>query len=46
MLAKMQKKLVDRELDDPRGKSIEKVRRIRDEIEGKVGELREMRLST
>jgi protein-tyrosine-phosphatase len=39
MLAKMQKKLVDWELDDPKGKSIDEVRRIRDEIEGNVREL-------
>ena len=36
MLAAMQKKLVDWHLDDPRGKSIEEVRRIRDEIERRV----------
>lgn len=39
MLAQMQKKLVDWHLDDPRGKSIEDVRRIRDEIESKVREI-------
>ena len=39
MLAKMQKKLVDWDLDDPKGKPIEEVRRIRDEIERRVGEL-------
>jgi protein-tyrosine-phosphatase len=33
MLAAMQKKLVDWHLDDPKGRSIEEVRRIRDEIE-------------
>lgn len=36
MLAQMQKKLVDWELDDPKGKTIEEVRRIRDEIEERV----------
>jgi arsenate reductase len=39
MLAKMQKKLVDWHLDDPKGKPIEEVRRIRDEIERSVREL-------
>lgn len=39
MLAKMQKKLVDWDLEDPKGKTIEEVRRIRDEIEAKVGGL-------
>src|SRR5579864_16934 len=32
MLAQMQKKLVDWELEDPKGKPIEKVRQIRDDI--------------
>ena len=36
MLAKMQKKLIDWDLDDPKGKPIEEVRRIRDEIERRV----------
>ena len=36
MLAAMQKKLVDWHLDDPKGRSIEEVRRIRDEIEKRV----------
>ena len=36
MLAAMQKKLVDWNLDDPKGKSIDEVRKIRDEIEKKV----------
>jgi len=36
MLAAMQKKLVDWHLDDPKGKSIDEVRRIRDEIEKRV----------
>ena len=39
MLAQMQKKLVDWNLPDPKGKSIEEVRKIRDEIEARVGEL-------
>lgn len=39
MLAKMQKKLVDWNLEDPKGKPIEKVRQIRDEIEREVGKL-------
>jgi protein-tyrosine-phosphatase len=33
LLAKMQKKLVDWDLDDPKGKTIEEVRKIRDKIE-------------
>lgn len=36
MLAAMQRKLVDWNLEDPKGKSIEHVRRIRDEIEARV----------
>jgi protein-tyrosine-phosphatase len=36
MLAAMQKKLVDWHLDDPKGQSIEEVRKIRDEIEKRV----------
>jgi len=39
MLAQVQKKLVDWNLPDPKGKSIDDVRRIRDEIEKRVGEL-------
>ncbi len=39
MLAQMQKKLIDWNLPDPKGKPIEKVREIRDEIERKVAEL-------
>ncbi len=39
MLAKMQKKLVDWHIDDPKGQPIEKVRQIRDEIEKKVRRL-------
>lgn len=39
MLAQMQKKLVDWHLEDPKGKPLGEVRRIRDEIERKVSEL-------
>ena len=39
MLAKMQKKLVDWDLEDPRGKTVEETRKIRDEIERKVAGL-------
>lgn len=39
MLAQMQKKLVDWDLEDPKGKPIERVREIRDEIERRVIEL-------
>ena len=39
MLSKMQKKLVDWHLDDPKGRSLEEVRRIRDEIERRVASL-------
>jgi protein-tyrosine-phosphatase len=39
MLAKMQKKLIDWDLEDPKGRSIERVREIRDEIESRVREL-------
>jgi len=39
MLARMQKKLVDWNLGDPKGKPIEEVRRIRDDIEHRVSEL-------
>jgi arsenate reductase len=39
MLAQMQKKLVDWDLPDPKGKSLEDVRQIRDEIEKRVNEL-------
>jgi protein-tyrosine-phosphatase len=39
MLAKMQKKLVDWNLSDPKGKPIAEVRKIRDEIEERVIEL-------
>ena len=43
MLAKMQKKLVDWNLSDPKGKPIEEVRRIRDDIEERVIELSKSR---
>ena len=39
MLAKMQKKLVDWSIEDPKGKTVEQVRKIRDEIERKVAGL-------
>jgi arsenate reductase (thioredoxin) len=39
MLVQMQKKLIDWNLPDPKGKSAEDVRRIRDDIEKRVGEL-------
>ncbi len=39
MLAQMQKKIVDWQLNDPKGKSIDEVRRIRDEIEKRVIDL-------
>jgi arsenate reductase (thioredoxin) len=39
MLAQMQKKLIDLHLEDPKGKSIEQVRKIRDEIERNVLQL-------
>ena len=39
IIAQMQKKLVEWHLDDPKGKPLEEVRRIRDEIEHKIGEL-------
>ena len=45
MLAQMRKKLVDWHLEDPKGKSIGEVRRIRDEIERKVSELSSHRSS-
>jgi arsenate reductase (thioredoxin) len=41
MLAQMQKKLIDWNLEDPKGKPIEKVREIRDEIEARVCELKD-----
>jgi arsenate reductase len=39
MLAQMKKRLVDWDLEDPKGKPIEEVRRIRDDIEARVNEL-------
>jgi arsenate reductase (thioredoxin) len=39
MLAQMQKKLIDWNLEDPKGKPIEKVRTIRDDIERRVARL-------
>ena len=39
IMAQMQKKLIEWHLDDPEGKPLEEVRRIRDEIEHKIGEL-------
>ena len=39
MLAQMQKKLVDWDLEDPKGKPIERVREIRDDIERRVSAL-------
>jgi arsenate reductase (thioredoxin) len=39
MIAQMQKKLVEWLLEDPKGRSLEEVRRIRDEIERKIKEL-------
>jgi arsenate reductase (thioredoxin) len=39
MLAKLQKKLVEWDLPDPKGKQIEEVRAIRDEIEKRVREI-------
>ena len=39
MLAKMQKKLVDWKIDEPKGKTADEIRRIRDEIERKVASL-------
>ncbi|OLD11709.1 hypothetical protein AUF78_00680 [archaeon 13_1_20CM_2_51_12] len=41
MLAAMQKKLVDWHLDDPKGRPIEEVRRIRDDIEKRVRKIAE-----
>ena len=39
IIAKMQKKLVEWHIEDPKGKSLEEVRKIRDEIEHKIMEL-------
>jgi arsenate reductase len=41
LIAQMQKKLRDWNLNDPKGKSVEEVRKIRDDIELKVRELSE-----
>ena len=43
MLAQMQKKLMDWNLEDPKGKPIEKVRAIRDQIERQVSQLAKSR---
>jgi arsenate reductase (thioredoxin) len=39
MLAKMQKKLVDWDMEDPKEKTLEQIRQIRDAIERKVASL-------
>jgi protein-tyrosine-phosphatase len=39
IIAQMHKKLIEWHLDDPKGRPLEEVRRIRDEIEQKIGEL-------
>jgi protein-tyrosine-phosphatase len=39
IIAQMQKKLVEWHLEDPKGRSLEEVRKIRDEIEHKIVEL-------
>ena len=39
IIAQMQKKLVEWHLEDPKGRPLEEVRRIRDEIERKIMEL-------
>ncbi|MDG6964434.1 MAG: arsenate reductase ArsC [Nitrososphaerota archaeon] len=39
MLNRMQKKVIDWDLEDPKGKPLSEVRRIRDEIEKKVDDL-------
>jgi len=39
MLAKMQKKLVDWDIEDPKGKTIDEIRKIRDEVERRVARL-------
>ncbi len=39
IIAQMQKKLIERHLDDPKGKPLEDVRKIRDEIELKTADL-------
>jgi protein-tyrosine-phosphatase len=39
IIAQMQKKLVEWHLEDPKGRSLEEVRKIRDEIERRIMEL-------
>ncbi len=39
IVAQMQKKLIEWHLEDPKGKPLDGVRKIRDEIENKVAEL-------
>jgi len=39
IVAQMQKKLIEWHLEDPKGKPLDGVRKIRDEIESKVAEL-------
>jgi len=46
MLAKMQKKLIDWDLDDPKGKPIGEIRKIRDDIEARVRRLADSKLLT
>jgi arsenate reductase (thioredoxin) len=46
ILAKMRKKLLDWHLDDPKGKPIHEVRKIRDEIERRVSEIRDSDLAS
>jgi arsenate reductase (thioredoxin) len=46
IIAQMQKKLIEWHLDDPKGKPLEEVRRIRDEIEHKIGELSTLSVSS
>ena len=41
MLAEMNKKLIDWELEDPKGKSMSEIRKIRDDIRKRVSELAE-----
>ena len=43
MLVQMQKKLVDWEVEDPKGKTIEQVGEIRDEIERRIAQLSKSR---
>jgi len=46
MLAQMQKKLIDWNLKDPKGKSLPEVREIRDEIEKRVLDLSKTKFSS